>query len=632
MELWRPCDARVAPLVGCHRPTRREFIISGSGACPAETGGTEPGGQQMAVTDQAVDQAYSEGGEAQGRGKADYYGALYLEEEFRIPRDRALNQVGVGANDYGVDGFHFDRDLRNLYLFLFSQSESHGPFKTQLPALITSGMEQVFGASGEQNRDPLLQEIRSCLFENEAIIDKVFVRLVFNGDPEEAQRSVVLEKLQEDLGSKKHQVDQRFRRPVALAIEISSARTHKTRGIRTAGTHTYPVSLVETVTRAGPRGELMTVGFMRLTDLHAMYKEMGQRFFSRNIRSGLSEEEAVNRSIQQSLQDAVLEGRTDPSCFAFNHNGVTLAADAVRVVDGVTTITEPRLLNGAQTVTTFGRFLKAHEGNGTLEAHKDALEKISVMSRIITGATDEFITTVTINNNRQNPVDPASLHANDMIQLELQDRFRGLGIYYERQQRAFDNLSDVDLEDLKIDDDKPVELIRLAKTFIVSDGQIDRLNSFRDVFEDEAIYNQVFSRARINVDPRRVLLCYKVQFRLRRLVNDIVACGVAKYAQLPKASNLVWALLCQGILNDKEVDSHASTYGERLTLEAPFIEWLSGLATKSCRFILSDLLDDKQFADKAGAGSFNFMRTNAAYRRAMELASKRYGWVEKTLA
>jgi hypothetical protein len=581
----------------------------------------------MTVTDQAVEQAYAQAGEPQSRGKGDYYGALYLEEEFRISRDRALNQVAVGANEYGVDGFHFDRDLRNFYLFLFSPSDSHGPFKTQLPALVASGMEQVFGAAGENGKDPLLQEIRSSLFENEAIIDKVYVRLVFNGDPEEAQRSVVLEKLQEDLGSKKHLVDQRFRRPVALAIEISSARTHKTRGIRTAGTHTYPVSLVETITRTGPHGELMTLGFMRLIDLHAMYKEMGQRFFSRNIRSALSPEEAVNRSIEQSLKDAVIEATTDPSTFAFNHNGVTLSADAVKVVDGVTTITEPRLLNGAQTVTTFGRFL-----GETVDAHKEALEKISVMSRIITGATDEFITTVTINNNRQNPVDPASLHANDMIQLELQDRFRGLGIYYERQQRAFDNLSEVELEDLKIEADKPLELIRLAKTFIISDGELEHLNKFRNVFEDEAIYNGVFSRARINVDPRQIVLCYKAQFRLRRLVNDIVECGVAKYAQLPKASNLVWALLCQGILNDESLDTHAETYGQKLTLENPFIEWLSGVATSRVRFILSDLLDDKQFASKADAGSFNFMRTNAAYRRAMELAGKRYGWVAKSLA
>ena len=87
-------------------------------------------------------------------------------------------------------------------------------------------------------------------------------------------------------------------------------------------------------------------------------------------------------------------------------------------------------------------------GNKVLCERRDVLEQIHVMCRIITDAVPEFVTTVTINNNRQNPVDPWNLHANDMIQLEMQDKFRDdLGVYYERQERAFENLSDDDLEE-----------------------------------------------------------------------------------------------------------------------------------------------------------------------------------------
>jgi len=58
-----------------------------------------------------------------------------------------------------------------------------------------------------------------------------------------------------------------------------------------------------------------------------MYREMGQRFFERNIRAALPEDKAVNRSIQQSIKRIVLERREDPKVFAFNHNGVTLFAE-----------------------------------------------------------------------------------------------------------------------------------------------------------------------------------------------------------------------------------------------------------------------------------------------------------------
>ncbi len=143
---------------------------------------------------------------------------------------------------------------------------------------------------------------------------------------------------------------------------------------------------------------------------------MGARFFERNIRAALAEDKAVNRSIQQSFKAIVLEGKEEASIFAFNHNGVTLFAEDLHQVNGsFNKITEPRVLNGAQTVTTFARFMKANEGNSRLAERKDALNDLSVMCRIITNAVPEFVTTVTINNNRQNPVDPWNLHANDMI-------------------------------------------------------------------------------------------------------------------------------------------------------------------------------------------------------------------------
>jgi hypothetical protein len=140
---------------------------------------------------------------------------------------------------------------------------------------------------------------------------------------------------------------------------------------------------------------------------------------------------------------------------------VTLSAEELTASDSQFEITEPRLLNGAQTVTTFARFLKANEGNQLLNTRRDVLESINVMCRVITNASPEFVTTVTINNNRQNPVNPWNLRANDMIQLQLQDKFRDdLEIYYARQEGAFENLSDEDLEELGITHYKAMELTR----------------------------------------------------------------------------------------------------------------------------------------------------------------------------
>lgn len=588
----------------------------------------------MAITDQAIDQAYSDLRRTSGGLRNDYFALLYLIQEFGIERDIAIEQVAFGGNDYGVDGFHFDAAKRNFYLFQFKWSNSYEQFKPSFTRLTDFGMERIFGAQKQdQHQNQLLLQIKSCLLENEAIIDRVYIHFVFTGDPADAERSQVLDKLREDLENKKYLIDQRFGRAVTMVIEFRSARTRKVgSAAHLRKTHSYPIELDATISREGPRGELMTIGFIRLADLHAMHKEMGERFFERNIRAALPEDKAVNRSIQQSIKRIVLDGKEDAQVFAFNHNGVTLFAEDLTEQKGAFKITEPRLLNGAQTVTTFGRFIKANEGNQKLLGRQDALEGLRVMCRIITGATPDFVTNVTINNNRQNPVDPWNLHANDLIQLELQDRFRDeLGIYYERQEQAFTNLSDEELEEQGITEHKALELTKLARTFLIVDGEIDKLARFREVFEDERIYNQVFNEGRLKCDLRKIALCYKIQFRLGRLSLDIVDKGANKYAYVLRSRNLLWALLCQAILNDQKLEERAERFGRGLSLEAQYTDWLSTLATTRCRFILADLVTDKAYAAKTGEGNFSFMRTNAAYKRAMEIAYKRWRWVEKRL-
>ncbi|HZR75121.1 AIPR family protein [Bradyrhizobium sp.] len=588
----------------------------------------------MAITDQAIDQAYSDLRRTSGGQRNDYFALLYLIQEFGIERDIAIEQVAFGGNDYGVDGFHFDAEKRNFYLFQFKWSNSYEQFKPSFKRLTDFGMERIFGAQKQdQHQNQLLLQIKSCLLENEAIIDRVYIHFVFTGDPAEAERSQVLDKLREDLENKKYLIDQRFGRPVTMVIEFRSARTRKVgSAAHLRKTHSYPIELDATISREGPHGELMTVGFMRLTDLHAMHKEMGERFFERNIRAALPEDKAVNRSIQQSIKRIIIDGKESAKVFAFNHNGVTLFAEDLHQQNGAFKITEPRLLNGAQTVTTFGRFIKANEGNRKFSEHKEALDELRVMCRIITEATPDFVTNVTINNNRQNPVDPWNLHANDLIQLELQDRFRDeLGIYYERQEQAFTNLSDEELEEQGITEHKALELTKIARAFLVVDGDIDKLARFREVFEDERIYNQLFNESRLRSDLRKIVLCYKIQFRLGRLSYDIVDKGANKYAYVLRSRNLLWALLCQAILNDQKLEERAEKFGRGLSLEAQYTEWLSTLATTRCRFILADLVADKAYAAKTAEGNFSFMRTNAAYKRAMEIAYKRWRWVEKRL-
>jgi hypothetical protein len=586
----------------------------------------------MPISDREIDNAFAALSKTHGGTRKNYFGLVYLEQEFDLPRSVAANQVSFKGNEYGVDGFHVDTAKRNLYLYQFRQSASYNLFKATLQRLVDGGIERVFsGGRLDSTADPMLRQLRSRLMENQAVIDRVCIHFVFAGDPAEAERSQALDKLREDLENKKHLIDQFFGREVTLIIEFRSGKTKKAGAVAyVSKTHSYSLELADTISMLGPDNEVLTVGFVRIMELYAMFKEMGSRFFDRNIRGALPEDEVVNRSLTRAFRRIVLEGKDLPAVFPFNHNGVALSAELIEEDDGHLRIVEPRILNGVQTLITLERFLNASSDHDAFRQGSRKLEGVKVLCKVVTKAQPEFVTTVTVNNNRQNPVEPWNLRANDKIQLELQDKFRNqLGIYYERQEHAFSGLSEDDLGGLGIKELRAIQLLPLAKTFLVADGDIDKLQRLRQVFDDDYQYAQVFSPGRLRIDSRHILLCYKIQFRLRKLVNDIVEKGVNRYFYISRARNLVWALLCQGALNDGDLEVRAQRFGSSLSLETNYTEWLSYLATNRCRFLIRDVLEQKPYQEKAAEGNYSFLRTNAFYEKCMDLARKNWKW-EKT--
>jgi hypothetical protein len=585
------------------------------------------------INDQTIEQAYTDNRATYGGVRNDYFAPLYLVHEHGIDMDRALMQTTFGGNDYGFDAFHYNPTNRNLYLYQFKWTETPASFKESYDRMLDAGIQRIFvGASQDQNQNQAIVQLKACLLENRAVIDGVFIRFVFRGDPREAENSNVLRKLQEDLDGQKDLIDKFFGHPINLVIDYRSARGHVAGISATTKSHRYTIDLADPVQKKGPDGQLLHVASVKLYQLNRMYEEMGQRFLDRNIRSGLTGDEAPNRAITKALKEIVIDEKLHPAVFLFNHNGVTLSAQTLQPNDGAYEITEPRILNGAQTVTTFNGFLKKFADHPKLAQNRFRLEAIEVPCRILTQATEEFIISVTVNNNRQNPVKPWALRANDLIQLELADKFPSeLSIYYERQQNAFHNLTDEDLERMEIEQQKAIELRRLAVTFLISDGEIDRAARLPDVFEDDKAYGQVFNRSRLNAPSSDILLCYKIQFRLQRLIKEILDRGSQKYFFAHRARNLIWALLYQGMRHDKSYEEEREKFGHLLTIEAGFTQWLQVIASTRVRILLSSLVDDSAYKQKLDEGRYDFLRTKAVFEFCMERAYKRWKWTVKRL-
>ena len=583
--------------------------------------------------DAKVEAAFQELHASCGGVKEDYFGLLYLEREFRIPREDAIVQNAFGNNDFGIDGFHIDLARKNLYLLQFKYSSNPQLFKDSYQRLTDDGLPLIFHDTYQnRNLNPVLHRLKSQLLHDKALIDRVFVLMVFTGDIDEAERSETLRTLQENLEAKSFLLDQFFERQMSLIVEYRSAedRTVST-VVHHRRTHAYTMQVPQLIERSGPDGEQMFVGFARLVDLEQMYRQMGVRFFERNIRSGLSETSAPNRGIRKSLKAIVLDETESPEVFAFNHNGVTISASNFSHTDGVASITEPRLLNGAQTVTTFHNFLEQNRDNRLLAERSAVLDRICLPCRIITNASAEFVTTVTVNTNRQNPVEPWNLRANDLIQCQLSDWFRNRRkIYYERQTKMFDGLTDEQKQEEGIEDRKPIEIQRLAKTYLAIDGRVDRMSNMREAFESDKLYSDIFNPDRLELNPEKLLLCYKVQYALNGVIRDIRARGTNRYTFLPRARNLLWAILCQALLNDAGLENHAETFGKSLTIEANFRSLVSDLGSRRARILISRLVSKPEYAAQIAEEQHAFLRTHAAFKFCMHVARSEWEWRTET--
>lgn len=561
--------------------------------------------------------------------KEDYFAPLFISDKFEKPIESVLSNCAYYNNDYGIDAYYIERDSKNLYLYQFKWSDNYELFKETYKRLIKNGIEKIFGDTFiDSTANNVVSQLKLELQEYKDLINKVYICFVFNGEFERAESSRVLESLREELESKKHFIDQYFgNNEITLTIQYISNETKKVNQTsRTKKTFQYDITFKAQSEKQAIDGEMMRIGFISIFDLYKMFTEMKQRLFEKNIRAGLTDDLAPNQAIKKSLKDIVINNKVSPEYFTFHHNGVTLFAEKLSPENGTTKIVEPRVLNGAQTITTLSRFIEDLQKQPNYSEYERILKKIEVIGKVITNCSQEFVTQVTISNNKQNPVESWNLRANDLIQLEFDDKFRSDGIFYERQENSFANLRDSDLEDLGIEQYKEIKIKKLAQTFLSIQGEIDKVSEIAKVFEIDSLYEKTFRPEFLKADTRKIILAYKIQFRIGAIIREIESRGENKYYFVRIARNLVWALIIQGLLNHEDLDDLLENYGQSLSVEADFNSIVKEIGTRKIRIILSELIKQKKYLDYLNDEKFSFLKTKNAFVDCMSIARKRFGW------
>jgi AIPR protein len=376
-------------------------------------------------------------------------------------------------------------------------------------------------------------------------------------------------------------------------------------------------------------GIKMYLGFVPLNELHMIYVSLRELFFDRNIRGALSDDNPPNKKIREALENIVLKGTDEASVFAFRHNGVTLAAEKATLLDGHIRLHVPRVLNGAQTISSVGRFLESRGDNPLLKQNRDKLEAVQVIAKIIVDVpTSDFVTQVTISNNRQNRVDPWALRAMEMRQVDLADKLRGeRGIFYSRQEGVFENLTDEEREEMGIEESRAIHIRPLAQTFLAVQGDIYNMGHLPDVFESRGLYEKTFKSSYQMVDSRAIVLAYKVGLMIQSAMLHLRDIVPTRYQiAVPKARNLTWALLIQALLNDRKYKQYLEDYGQSLVRDAPLREILKTLVGSRIWPILKELLNSSSYHNKVVQEKYDFLRTAEVFKKAMDIAADKFKW------
>jgi hypothetical protein len=90
-------------------------------------------------------------------------------------------------------------------------------------------------------------------------------------------------------------------------------------------------------------------------------------------------------------------------------------------------------------------------------------------------------------------------------------------------------------------------------------------------------------------------------------------------------------LVCQAMLNDKELEDYAERFGQNMVVEVDYTNWISDLAANKVRHLLKDLVEEEPYARKISIERYDFLKTRTVYDRCMEIAYKKWRWIERTL-
>lgn len=427
------------------------------------------------------------------------YAIHYLSQADELT---AAASITDGSLDNGIDAIFYDTSEKRLYLCQSkwlnngkgepSVGDIH-KFRAGITDLLNCRFDK-FNAKIQAKE----VEIKAAFQEPYLYLSIVLVYTSTDGLADPAK--TVLESLRDELNDVSDVVDLRI---------LKQADLHRSLTIATAG---EPISFDITLKSWGRITDPISgyYGQVNGSEVAKWWSTCHTRLFSKNIRSILGNTE-INNEMKSTLAAV-------PDQFWYFNNGITIVAKEVKkklqhgaATDiGIFHCKDLSIVNGAQTVSTIGRFA---------EGLLDRVANVFVQVRIISteDAGRDFEASVTRNNNRQNKIENRDFVSLDPEQTRL------------RQELAIDgiNYHVIRSEDFE-SNDKSFDLVESTTALACASGKGDLVVQLKreigKLWEDisRAPYRELFNA---NTSSRLIWRCVKFQRKIDKVIATMMASG-----------------------------------------------------------------------------------------------------------
>jgi hypothetical protein len=126
-----------------------------------------------------------------------------------------------------------------------------------------------------------------------------------------------------------------------------------------------------------------------------------------------------------------------------------------------------------------------------------------------------------------------------------------------------------------------------------------------------------------------VVLCYKCRTYCHNTLARELAVGRATFVD--RAKLLLWALVCQGLLNQKDLADLVDEFGGDLRMPEGFRGRLLKIALRQVKPTLLWLIQQRDFSDAYKEERYEFLRGDKAFNRCIGHVLQEYGWRQTRL-